>query len=74
MQDRIEQVLDRIRPALMADGGDVELVGVVDGVARLRLVGACCNCSMSTLTVKYGIERMLLTHVPELRAVEAVFD
>jgi len=73
MQEKIEQALNKIRPALQADGGDVELVEVgQDGVVRVRLKGACGGCPMSQLTLKMGIERILKKEVPEVTSVEAV--
>jgi Fe-S cluster biogenesis protein NfuA len=73
MKERIEQALTKIRPALQADGGDVELVDVgADGVVRVRLTGACGGCPMSQLTLKMGIERILKKEVPEVKSVEAV--
>nr|PZN73392.1 MAG: hypothetical protein DIU55_03450 [Bacillota bacterium] len=70
--ERVERALDLIRPAIRMDGGEVELVSVEDGVARIRMVGACGGCPMSTMTLKMGIERAVRQHVPEIRAVEAV--
>jgi Fe-S cluster biogenesis protein NfuA len=73
MQEKIEAVLDKIRPTLQADGGDVELVEVTeDNVVKVRLQGACKGCPMSQMTLKNGIERTLLKEVPEVKAVEAV--
>ncbi|OGD20031.1 MAG: hypothetical protein A2Y70_08405 [Candidatus Aminicenantes bacterium RBG_13_64_14] len=73
MKERIELALTKIRPALQADGGDVELVDVgADGVVRVRLKGACGGCPMSQLTLKMGIERILKKEVPEVTSVEAV--
>jgi Fe-S cluster biogenesis protein NfuA len=73
MKEKIEQALAKIRPALQADGGDVELVEVTeDGVVKVRLKGACGGCPMSQLTLKMGIERILRKDVPEVKAVEAV--
>jgi Fe-S cluster biogenesis protein NfuA len=73
-EDRIEEILDSIRPAIRADGGDIELVGfdVADGVVRIRMVGACYACPMSMLTLKAGIEQRLRMQVPEVRSVESV--
>lgn len=72
MRDRVEAVLDRIRPALQADGGDVELVGISqDNVVTVRLTGACVGCPMSQLTLKGGIERILKQEIPEVASVEA---
>ena len=70
--DRIEDTLDAIRPALREDGGDVEVVGFDDGVVKLRLVGACSTCPISTMTVKQGIERRIKSAIPEVREVQAV--
>ncbi len=61
-----------IRPALQADGGDVQLVDVVDGVVQLRLVGACHGCPSATITLHQGIERFLKERIPEVTRVEAV--
>ncbi|MBY6277151.1 MAG: hypothetical protein A6D92_10720 [Symbiobacterium thermophilum] len=72
MFERVERALDLIRPAIRMDGGEVELVAVEDGVARIRMVGACGGCPMSTMTLKMGIERAVRQQVPEIRAVEAV--
>ena len=73
MREKIEAALARIRPTLQADGGDVELVEVTDkGVAKVRLTGACKGCPMSQMTLKNGVERLLLKEVPGLKAVEAV--
>lgn len=73
MKEKIEQALTKIRPALQADGGDVELVDVgVNGVVKVRLKGACGGCPMSQLTLKMGIERILKKEVPEVTSVEAV--
>ena len=72
MQERIEKVLDQIRPALMRDGGNVELVEVNDGVINVRLTGACGSCPMSTMTLKMGIERVLKQEIPEVKEVVAV--
>ncbi len=72
MHEDVEKALDQIRPALQADGGDVELVAVEDGLAKVRMTGACGNCPMSQMTLKNGIERVLLNNVPTLKGVEAV--
>jgi Fe-S cluster biogenesis protein NfuA len=73
MKEKIEQALNKIRPALQADGGDVELVSVgPDGTIKVRLKGACGGCPMSQMTLKMGIERILKKEVPEVKAVEAV--
>ena len=72
MKDRVEQVINRIRPAVQMDGGDIELVDVVDGLVKLRLVGACAGCPSSMMTLKAGIERAIRAEVPEITGVEAV--
>ena len=72
MRDKIEAALAQIRPALQADGGDVELVDVNDGVVKLRLKGACSGCPMSTMTLQLGIKRVLKEQVPEVKEVIAV--
>jgi len=72
MKDKVEKALNRIRPALQADGGDVELVEVKDGVVKVRLTGACGGCPMSQMTLKMGIERQLKKDVPEVKEVQAV--
>ncbi|CAN5684747.1 hypothetical protein BH23GEM5_BH23GEM5_03430 [soil metagenome] len=74
IRERIESSLDTIRPALRVDGGDVEFVGFDHeaGVVRLRLLGVCSSCPISSSTVKNGIERRLKTMVPEVHRVQAV--
>jgi len=73
MENEVRQALENVRPALQADGGDVELVEVTeDGVVRVRLQGACHGCPMATMTVKETIERMLKEQVPGVAEVEAV--
>lgn len=72
MKEKVEEVLAKIRPALQADGGDVELVGVDDGVVKVMLKGACAGCPMATITLKQGIERVLKAQIPEVKEVVAV--
>jgi Fe-S cluster biogenesis protein NfuA len=73
MRDKVAAVLDKIRPALQADGGDVELVEVTDdGMVKLKLTGACAGCPMSTITLKNGIERILKEQITEIKEVVAV--
>jgi len=73
MKDQVQQVLDMVRPALQADGGDVELVDVTeDGIVSVRLTGACGSCPMSTMTLKMGIERTLMQNIPEVKEVVQV--
>jgi len=68
----IERVIEQIRPAIQADGGDVQFVDYEDGVVKLRLLGACVGCPMSTLTLQAGIERMIRREVPDIKGVMAV--
>lgn len=72
MREKIEAALDLIRPSLQADGGDVELVDVKEGVVSVRLTGACGGCPMSTLTLQHGIQRVLKEKVPEVKEVVSV--
>jgi Fe-S cluster biogenesis protein NfuA len=72
MQEKVKEVLDKIRPSLQADGGDVELVDVVDGIVKVRLKGACAGCPMSQMTLKNGIEKLLKREIPAVIAVEGV--
>ena len=72
MQEKVAEVLEKIRPALVRDGGNVELVGVEDGVVKVKLVGACAGCPMSSMTLKQGIERILKQEIPEIKEVKAV--
>jgi Fe-S cluster biogenesis protein NfuA len=73
LYDEVQDVLDKLRPFLQRDGGDVELVDVEDGVVKLRLMGACCSCPSSTITLKAGIERALMEEVEGIRDVVQVF-
>ncbi|MCA9303509.1 MAG: NifU family protein [Phycisphaerales bacterium] len=73
LTDRVAFVIDRIRPAVQADGGDLELLEVTkDGVARIKMHGACVGCPSSDMTLRIGIERNLKDRIPEITAVEAV--
>ena len=74
MRERVEKVVNRIRPAVQMDGGDIELVDVVDGLVKLRLVGSCAGCPSSMMTLKQGIERAIRAEVPEITGVEAISD
>jgi Fe-S cluster biogenesis protein NfuA len=70
---KIEASLDSIRPYLKADGGDVKVSNITDdGIVRLEFVGACGNCSMSTMTFKAGVEAAIKRDVPEIRTIEVV--
>jgi Fe-S cluster biogenesis protein NfuA len=70
MKQRVQTVINKIRPMLQADGGDVELVDVKDGVVKVRLQGACVGCPMSQMTLKNGIEKLLQKEIPEVKSVE----
>jgi Fe-S cluster biogenesis protein NfuA len=72
MQEKVEEVLEKVRPVLVRDGGNVELVEVEDGTVKVKLVGACAGCPMSTMTLKNGIERILKQEIPEVKEVIAV--
>jgi len=73
MKARVEAVLGQVRPALEADGGNVELVDVSDeGVVSVKLTGACGSCPMSTMTLKMGIEKTLMENIPEVKEVVQV--
>jgi len=73
MKEQVQEVLELIRPALQADGGDVELVDVTDdGIVSVKLTGACGSCPMSTMTLKMGIERTLVEKIPEVKEVVQV--
>ena len=72
MREKIEKALANIRPALQADGGDVELIDVNEDVVKVRLKGACGGCPMSQLTLSQGVERAIKKAVPEIKRVEAI--
>jgi len=73
MNERVESALNKIKPSLQVDGGDVELVEVTsDGIVKVRLTGACAGCPMSQMTLKMGIERAIKQEVPEIKEVIAV--
>jgi Fe-S cluster biogenesis protein NfuA len=72
-RENVEKVLDKVRPAIQSDGGDVVLVNIrEDNVIEVRLTGACSGCPMSTLTLKAGIERVLKDEIPEVKEVISV--
>lgn len=72
---KINQSLEELRPHLHADGGDMELVEITDeGVAKVRLLGACSDCSMSVMTIKAGLEEAVRKVAPEIKSVEAIHD
>lgn len=68
----VQKALDDVRPHLQADGGDVELVDVKDGVVKVKLKGHCAGCPMSQMTVKWGVENYLKKKIPSIKAVETV--
>lgn len=72
MKEKIQEALEKVRPSLQADGGDVEFVDYVDGVVQVRLQGACAGCPMSQMTLKAGIEKFLKEEIPEIVSVESV--
>ena len=72
MREKVEAVLEKVRPMLQSDGGDVELVEITEtGIVKVRLTGACKGCPMSQMTLKNGIERIVLKEIPEVKGVEA---
>ncbi|HCT0330501.1 TPA: NifU family protein [Staphylococcus pseudintermedius] len=73
MYDQVAEVIEKLRPFLLRDGGDCELVDVEDGIVKLQLLGACGTCPSSTITLKAGIERALVEEVPGIVEVEQVF-
>ncbi len=72
MREEVEEVLETLRPQLMQDGGNVELVEIEDGIVKVRLVGSCSSCSSSIMTLKMGIERALKKAIPMVRCLESV--
>jgi Fe-S cluster biogenesis protein NfuA len=72
MNEKVEEAIGKIRPLLQRDGGDIELVDVVDGVVKVRLKGACGSCPMSMMTLKMGVEKAIKEEMPEIKEVVAV--
>ena len=72
MENKVKEALEEIKPKIQADGGDIELVGIENGVVKVRLKGACVGCPMSALTLKQGVERLIKQKIPEVKSVEAV--
>jgi Fe-S cluster biogenesis protein NfuA len=72
MNEKIEEILNQIRPNLKRDGGNVELVDASDGIVKVRLTGACGGCPMASMTLKQGVERVLKEKIPEIKQVVAV--
>jgi len=69
LREQVQVVIDKIRPAVQADGGDIELVDIVSDVVKIRFHGACHGCPSSTMTLQHGIERTIRDHVPVIRSV-----
>lgn len=72
MRERVQQVIEKIRPLLQRDGGDIQLVDVADGVVKVKLQGACGSCPMSAMTLKMGVEKQLKQEIPEIKEVVSV--
>jgi Fe-S cluster biogenesis protein NfuA len=74
LKEKVEVVLNKVRPSLQADGGDVEVVEIDEatGIVKVRLTGACGGCPFSTMTLKNGIERALKEEIPEVKEVQQV--
>lgn len=72
MKERVQQVLEKIRPLLQRDGGDIQLIDVVDGVVKVKLQGACGSCPMNIMTLKLGVEKQLKQEIPEIKEVVSV--
>jgi len=72
LKEKVEELLNKIRPNLQADGGDIEFVSIDDGVVKVRLTGACGHCPMSQMTLKHGVEAFLKENMPDVKSVEAV--
>ena len=69
--EKVRKVIDKLRPNLQADGGDIELLGVDEGIVKVKLKGACAGCPMSMMTIKWGVENLLKKEVPEVIRVDA---
>ncbi|MDH5390729.1 MAG: NifU family protein [Candidatus Bathyarchaeota archaeon] len=72
VKDKVEKALKELRPQLQADGGDIELVGVENGIVKVKMKGACAGCPMSTMTLQWGVENFLKKKIPGIVKVEAV--
>lgn len=72
IEKRVESALAEIKPQIQADGGDIDLVAIENGIVKVRLRGSCAGCPMSALTLKQGVERVIKSKVPEIKSVEAV--
>jgi Fe-S cluster biogenesis protein NfuA len=72
VKEQVAQYIEDVRPQLQADGGDIELVDVENGTAKVKLKGACSGCPMSTMTIHWGVENYIKKRVPEIKKVEVV--
>ena len=72
IENKVKEALEEIKPKIQADGGDIELVGIENGIVKVRLKGACVGCPMSALTLKQGVERLIKQKIPEVKSVKAV--
>ncbi len=72
IENRVQKAIQELRPNLQADGGDIELLGVDNGIVKVKLKGACAGCPMSTMTIQWGVENFLKKKIPEVVKVEAV--
>ncbi|MBM2830975.1 MAG: nitrogen-fixing NifU domain protein [Dehalococcoidia bacterium] len=72
MKEKVEKALDKVRPFLVADGGDVKLVDITNGTVKVKLTGACGGCAFSAMTLKNAVERIIKEEVPEVKEVVAV--
>jgi Fe-S cluster biogenesis protein NfuA len=72
VKEKVQKAIEEIRPRLQADGGDIELIDVKEGVVKVKLKGACAGCPMSTMTVQWGVENFLKKNIPEVKKVEAI--
>jgi len=72
MKEKVQAVLDKIRPALQADGGNIELIDIEDGIVKVKLLGACQGCMGAQMTLKMGVEKALKEAIPEVKAAQAV--
>ena len=72
VEDRVQKAIQELSPNLQADGGDIEFLGVENGIVKVKLKGACAGCPMSTMTIQWGVENFLKKKIPEVVKVEAV--
>jgi Fe-S cluster biogenesis protein NfuA len=72
MKEKVQKLLEELRPQLQADGGNIELVDVEDGIVKVKMTGACAGCPMSQMTLQWGVEKFLKKKMPEIKKVEAV--